>query len=66
MNLCRFGEGGEAMTKEITEQSLMPEGKDPKLWMVKCRCALHLSHLHLLPLNLLYLHLRHLLSSAGD
>jgi len=33
----RFGEGGEAMTKEITEQSLMPEGKDPKLWMVKCR-----------------------------
>ena len=35
------------MTKEITEQSLMPEGKDPKLWMVRCRCALHLSHLHL-------------------
>jgi len=33
----RFGEGGEAMTKEITEQSLMPEGKDPKLWMVRCR-----------------------------
>ena len=33
----RFGEGGEEMSDEITQQTLLPEVKDPNLWMVKCR-----------------------------
>jgi len=35
--LARFGEGGEEMSDEITQQTLLPEVKDPNLWMVKCR-----------------------------
>ena len=35
--IARFGEGGEAMSDEITQQTLLPEVKDPNLWMVKCR-----------------------------
>ena len=35
----RFGEGGEEMSDEITQQTLLPEVKDPNLWMVKCRSA---------------------------
>jgi transcription elongation factor SPT5 len=34
--LARFGEGGEEMTDEITQQTLLPGVKDPNLWMVKC------------------------------
>lgn len=33
----RFGEGGEEMSDEITQQTLLPGVKDPNLWMVKCR-----------------------------
>jgi len=33
----RFGDGGVEMTEEITQQTLLPEVKDPNLWMVKCR-----------------------------
>ena len=33
----RFGEGGEEMSDEITQQTMLPEVKDPNLWMVKCR-----------------------------
>lgn len=32
-----FGDGGEDMTDEITQQTLLPGVKDPNLWMVKCR-----------------------------
>lgn len=32
-----FGEGGEEMSDEITQQTLLPGIKDPNLWMVKCR-----------------------------
>ncbi|XP_025834253.1 transcription elongation factor SPT5 [Agrilus planipennis] len=32
-----FGEGGEDMSDEITQQTLLPGVKDPNLWMVKCR-----------------------------
>ena len=35
--IFRFGEGGEEMSDEITQQTLLPEVKDPNLWMVKCR-----------------------------
>ena len=35
--IARFGEGGEEMGDEITQQELLPEVKDPNLWMVKCR-----------------------------
>merc|ERR1719320_265188 len=35
--IARFGEGGEEMSDEITQQTLPPEVKDPNLWMVKCR-----------------------------
>merc|ERR1719234_608806 len=35
--IARFGEGGEEMSDEITQQTLLPEVKDPNLWMVKCR-----------------------------
>ena len=35
--IARFGEGGEEMRDEITQQTLLPEVKDPNLWMVKCR-----------------------------
>lgn len=44
----RFGDGGEEMSDEITQQTLLPGVKDPNLWMVKCRIgeekstALHL------------------------
>ncbi|KAL7306543.1 hypothetical protein TKK_0001235 [Trichogramma kaykai] len=33
----RFGDGGEEMSDEITQQTLLPGVKDPNLWMVKCR-----------------------------
>lgn len=33
----RFGDGGEDMSNEITQQTLLPGVKDPNLWMVKCR-----------------------------
>ncbi|XP_055858947.1 transcription elongation factor SPT5 [Episyrphus balteatus] len=32
-----FGDGGEEMSDEITQQTLLPGIKDPNLWMVKCR-----------------------------
>jgi len=32
--LARFGEGGEEMSDEITQQTLLPGVKDPNLWMV--------------------------------
>ncbi|XP_063989412.1 transcription elongation factor SPT5-like [Diachasmimorpha longicaudata] len=32
-----FGDGGEDMGDEITQQTLLPGVKDPNLWMVKCR-----------------------------
>ena len=35
--IARFGEGGEEMSDEITQQTLLPEVKDPNLWMVKRR-----------------------------
>ncbi|KAF5280109.1 hypothetical protein FQA39_LY18143 [Lamprigera yunnana] len=31
-----FGEGGEEMSDEITQQTLLPGVKDPNLWMIKC------------------------------
>ena len=31
-----FGQGGEAVSDEITQQTLLPGVKDPNLWMVKC------------------------------
>ena len=34
--MARFGEGGEEMSDEITQQTLLPGVKDPNLWMVKC------------------------------
>ena len=34
--LDRFGRGGEAVSDEITQQTLLPGVKDPNLWMVKC------------------------------
>ena len=33
--IARFGEGGEEMSDEITQQTLLPGVKDPNLWMVK-------------------------------
>ena len=32
-----FGDGGEEMSEEIIQQTLLPGVKDPNLWMVKCR-----------------------------
>ncbi|XP_075228601.1 transcription elongation factor subunit Spt5 [Lycorma delicatula] len=32
-----FGDGGEDMSDEITQQTLLPGVKDPNLWMVRCR-----------------------------
>lgn len=32
-----FGDGGEHMSDEITQQTLLPDVKDPNLWLVKCR-----------------------------
>jgi len=32
-----FGDGGEDISDEITQQTLLPGIKDPSLWMVKCR-----------------------------
>lgn len=32
-----FGDGGEDMSDEITQHTLLPSVKDPNLWMVKCR-----------------------------
>ncbi|XP_050528821.1 transcription elongation factor SPT5 [Daktulosphaira vitifoliae] len=32
-----FGDGGEELADEITQQTLLPGVKDPNLWMVKCR-----------------------------
>ncbi|KAG8038436.1 hypothetical protein G9C98_006132 [Cotesia typhae] len=32
-----FGDGGEEMSDEITQQTLLPGVKDPNLWMIKCR-----------------------------
>lgn len=37
--LRHFGEGGEEMSDEITQQTLLPGIKDPNLWMVKCRAG---------------------------
>lgn len=34
---AHFGDGGEEMSDEITQQTLLPGVKDPNLWMVKCR-----------------------------
>ena len=35
--LAHFGDGGEEMSDEITQQTLLPSvKKDPNLWMVKC------------------------------
>ena len=34
---ARFGQGGEDMGDEITQQSLLPGVKDPNLWMMRCR-----------------------------
>jgi hypothetical protein len=34
---CRFGEGGKGVGDEITQQTLLPEVRDPNLWIVKCR-----------------------------
>eukprot|EP00094_Tigriopus_californicus_P005339 TCALIF_05148-PA protein Name:"Similar to SUPT5H Transcription elongation factor SPT5 (Homo sapiens)" AED:0.12 eAED:0.12 QI:0/0.33/0.3/1/0.77/0.8/10/0/1058 len=34
--IARFGEGGEEMSDEITQQTFLPGVKDPNLWMVKC------------------------------
>ena len=34
--IARFGQGGEEMSDEITQQTLLPGVKDPNLWMVKC------------------------------
>ena len=31
-----YGQGGEAVSDEITQQTLLPGVKDPNLWMVKC------------------------------
>ncbi|KAL7286586.1 hypothetical protein TKK_0019213 [Trichogramma kaykai] len=33
----RFGDGGEDMNNEITQKTLLPDVKDPNLWLVKCR-----------------------------
>ncbi|XP_073975889.1 transcription elongation factor subunit Spt5 [Rhodnius prolixus] len=33
----RFGDGGEDMSDEITQHTLLPSVKDPNLWMVRCR-----------------------------
>jgi hypothetical protein len=33
----RFGEGGKGVGDEITQQTLLPEVRDPNLWIVKCR-----------------------------
>ncbi len=35
--LFRFGEGGKGVGDEITQQTLLPEVRDPNLWIVKCR-----------------------------
>jgi hypothetical protein len=35
--LLRFGEGGKGVGDEITQQTLLPEVRDPNLWIVKCR-----------------------------
>ena len=35
--LERFGRGGEEVSDEITQQTLLPGVKDPRLWMVKCQ-----------------------------
>lgn len=34
--LTRWGQGGEEMSDEIEQQTLLPGVKDPNLWMVKC------------------------------
>lgn len=34
--LARWGQGGEEMSDEIEQQTLLPGVKDPNLWMVKC------------------------------
>ena len=36
----RFGQSGEAMSDEITQQTLLPGVKDPNLWMVKCQIGM--------------------------
>ncbi|XP_046400146.1 transcription elongation factor SPT5 isoform X2 [Ischnura elegans] len=33
----RFGDGGEDLSDEITQQTLLPGVKDPNLWLVRCR-----------------------------
>lgn len=35
--IARFGEGGKGVGDEITQQTLLPEVRDPNLWIVKCR-----------------------------
>jgi len=35
--IARYGEAGEEMSDEITQRTLLPEVRDPNLWMVKCR-----------------------------
>jgi len=32
-----LGEGDEEMVNEIRQQSLLPNIKDPNLWIIKCR-----------------------------
>ncbi|KAF6200841.1 hypothetical protein GE061_005288 [Apolygus lucorum] len=32
-----FGDGGEDMSDEITQHTLLPSVKDPNLWMIRCR-----------------------------
>jgi len=34
-----FGEGDEEMVNEIRQQSLLPNIKDPNLWIIKCRAG---------------------------
>ena len=36
----RFGQSGEAMSDEITQQTLLRGVKDPNLWMVKCQIGM--------------------------
>jgi transcription elongation factor SPT5 len=32
-----FGDGVEQMNDEITQQTLLPDIKDPNLWLIKCK-----------------------------
>jgi len=37
VTIKHFGDAGEELADEITQQTLLPGVKDPNLWMVKCR-----------------------------